>query len=84
MSARAVVFAYSNVGVRCLQVLLAGGVEVALVVTYQDNPNENIWFDSVAALAAEHGIACLTPDDPSAPATLAAVREAAPDFIFTF
>ena len=44
---RAVVFAYHNVGVRCLQVLLARGVEVALVVTHEDNPAENIWFGSV-------------------------------------
>ncbi len=36
---RAVVFAYHNVGVRCLNVLLAHGVEVALVVTHRDNPN---------------------------------------------
>ena len=49
---RAVVFAYHNVGVRCLSVLLAHGVDVALVVTHQDNPNETIWFDSVAGLAA--------------------------------
>jgi methionyl-tRNA formyltransferase len=38
MKPRAVVFAYHNVGVRCLQVLLARGVEVALVVTHEDNP----------------------------------------------
>ena len=30
---RAVVFAYHNVGVRCLKVLLAHGVDVGLVVT---------------------------------------------------
>ncbi|HEU4844940.1 MAG TPA: formyltransferase, partial [Burkholderiaceae bacterium] len=44
---RAVVFAYHNVGVRCLKVLLAGGVDVALVVTHEDSESENIWFDSV-------------------------------------
>ena len=49
---RAVVFAYHNVGVRCLLVLVAHGVEVPLVVTHADNPSENIWFDSVAELAA--------------------------------
>ena len=48
----AVVFAYHNVGVRCLSVLLAHGVEVPLVVTHRDAPGETIWFDSVAALAA--------------------------------
>lgn len=65
--ATAVVFAYHNVGVRCLSVLLARGVNVALVVTHRDNPKENIWFDSVADLAALHGIPTITPDDPNAP-----------------
>ena len=31
---RAVVFCYQNVGVRCLKVLLAAGVDVQLVVTH--------------------------------------------------
>lgn len=47
---RAVVFAYHNVGVRCIQVLLARGIEIPLVVTHEDNPAETIWFESVADL----------------------------------
>lgn len=84
MKPRAVVFAYHNVGVRCLQVLLARGVDVALVVTHQDNPSENIWFGSVAAAAAEHGIEVITPADPGSPELHDAVRRARPDFIFSF
>ena len=49
---RAVVFAYHNVGFRCLQVLLHHKVDVRLVVTHTDNPAETIWFESVAKLAA--------------------------------
>ena len=45
--ARAVVFAYHDVGVRCLKVLLSGGVEVPLVVT-EDDPHETRGFESVA------------------------------------
>ncbi|MFL9871686.1 formyltransferase [Paraburkholderia megapolitana] len=84
MKPRAVVFAYHNVGVRCLQVLLARGVDVALVVTHEDNPQENIWFGSVASVAAEHGIATITPADPRSPELRAAVSAARPDFIFSF
>jgi len=62
---RAVVFAYHNVGVRCLRVLFAHGVEVPLVVTHDDNPHEQIWFASVARTAAEHGVAAVSPADPS-------------------
>lgn len=80
----AVVFAYHNVGVRCLSVLLAHGVEVALVVTHRDNPDETIWFESVAALAALHGIPTITPDDPNADAIVAQIAALKPDFLFSF
>ena len=47
MRRRAVVFAYHNVGVRCLRVLAARGIQVELVVTHEDNASESIWFGSV-------------------------------------
>lgn len=84
MKPRAVVFAYHNVGVRCLQVLLARGVEVALVVTHEDSPSENIWFGSVASVAREHGIAVITPADPAGAELREAVAAAQADFIFSF
>lgn len=80
----AVVFAYHNVGVRCLATLLARGVKVGLVVTHQDNPNEQIWFSSVADLARSHGIPVITPDDPNTPDVVAAVAAVQPDFLFSF
>jgi methionyl-tRNA formyltransferase len=81
---RAVVFAYHNVGVRCLKVLLAHGIDVALVVTHQDNPNETIWFDSVAGTAADYGIPVVTPDSPNTPAFLARLEDLRADFLFSF
>ncbi|MDN0076020.1 formyltransferase [Crenobacter sp. SG2303] len=81
---RVVVFAYHNVGVRCLSALLGRGVEVALVVTHRDNPNETIWFGSVQKLAESHGIPVITPDDPNTAEVLAAVEAAKPDFLFSF
>ncbi|MDK9725477.1 MAG: formyltransferase [Sterolibacteriaceae bacterium MAG5] len=81
---RAVVFAYHNVGVRCLKVLLAHGVDVALVVTHADNPNETIWFESVAQTAADHGIPVVMPADPNTPEFIAQIEGIAPDFLFSF
>ncbi len=81
---RAVVFAYHNVGVRCLSVLLAHGVEVPLVITHQDNPKENIWFASVEKLATENRLPCATPDDPNSPDWIERIRALNPDFIFSF
>ncbi|MDE2343193.1 MAG: formyltransferase, partial [Betaproteobacteria bacterium] len=81
---RAVVFAYHTIGVRCLEVLLEHGIEIALVVTHRDNPQENIWFDSVAALAQARGLPCIMPEDPNDPAVVAKVRALRPDFLFSF
>lgn len=81
---RAVVFAYHNVGVRCLKVLLAHGVDVPLVVTHEDDPQETLWFASVAATAADYGIATIRPDDPNVPSVVARVAALEPDFVFSF
>jgi methionyl-tRNA formyltransferase len=81
---RAVVFAYHNVGVRCLKVLLAGGVDVALVVTHQDSAQENIWFESVVSLCETEGIPYITPDDAKSPELLERVVAAEPDIMFSF
>jgi methionyl-tRNA formyltransferase len=80
----AVVFAYHNVGYRCLSVLLAHGVDVKLVVTHRDNPKETIWFESVQKLAELHGIPTITPDNPNAPDVVEQIRALQPDFYFSF
>jgi methionyl-tRNA formyltransferase len=84
LSATAVVFAYHDVGCRCLGVLLEAGVDVRLVLTHRDNPAETIWFASVADLARGRGLAVETPDDPNAPAFVARLAALAPDFLFSF
>lgn len=82
--ASAVVFAYHNVGVRCLKVLLAHGVDVPLVVTHDDDPAETHWFASVRATASEYGIPFVTPRDPNVPEVVARIAALAPDFLFSF
>ena len=81
---RVVVFGYHNVGVRCLKVLLAAGVDVALVVTHEDNAAENIWFESMATLCRTEGIAYITPADASDPALVERIRAIQPDLMFSF
>lgn len=81
---RAVVFAYHNVGVRCIQVLMARGLEIALVITHRDNPAEQIWFESVATLCAEKNIPVVMPEDPSSDALFEQISEIAPQMIFSF
>jgi methionyl-tRNA formyltransferase len=83
-TARAVVFAYHDVGVRCLKTLISGGVEIPLVVTVADDPKETQWYASVAATAAEYGIPAITPADANTPDIQRRVSDLRPDFIFSF
>ncbi len=80
----AVVFAYHDVGVRCLSALLSGGVAVPLVVTVPDDPGEQRWFASVAAAAADHGLAVIAPADAGGADLEQRVAGLRPDFIFSF
>jgi methionyl-tRNA formyltransferase len=82
-SPSAVVFAYHDVGARCLGVLLEAGLDVRLVVTHDDDPGENVFFASVRDLAVGRGLAVEAPADANAPAFLARLRALAPDFIFS-
>ena len=81
---RAVVFAYHDVGVRCLKTLLSGGVEVALVVTVADDPNEVQWYASVAAAARDYGLPLVMPAEANTPELEQRVADLAPDFLFSF
>ena len=84
LATTAVVFAYHNVGVRCLRVLLDQGVQVALVLTHEDSPTENIWYDSVAQVCADRGVEVIAADDANHPDVVARIRALAPDFLFSF
>ncbi len=81
---RAVVFAYSEVGVRCVREVLAQGVEIAILFTHEDDPGERQWFGSVSRLGREHGLRVETPEDPNTAQWVAEGRRAAPDFVFSF
>ena len=80
----AVVFAYHDVGVRCLSVLLAQGIDVRHVYTHADDPNENIWFGSVAELARLHGIPLTLVGASNQPGLIESVAVLQPDFLFSF
>jgi len=67
-----------------LRVLLAHGIEVPLVVTHDDDPHENIWFERVADVAVSSGLPVMTPADPNAPDVVSRIAACAPDFLFSF
>jgi methionyl-tRNA formyltransferase len=79
-----VVFAYSEVGVRCVRELIAQDVQIPLLFTHADDPGERRWFASVQELAEAHRIKVEMPDDPNTLEWLAEGRRARPDFLFSF
>ena len=80
----AVVFAYHDIGVRCLEALLESGLEIKLLVTHRDSASEQIWFGSVEEVAKKNGIRVITPDNPNTDLIVKQVSECRPDFIFSF
>jgi len=80
----AVVFAYSEVGVRCVRELLAQGIQIPLLFSHADDPKESHWFGSVQQLALEHGLKVVTPDSPNTAQWIAAGAALEPDFVFSF
>ena len=80
----AVVFAYSEVGVRCVRELLAQGIEIPLLFSHEDDPGENQWFGSVQQLAREQGLNVVMPDSPNSSEWIARGAALKPDFVFAF
>jgi methionyl-tRNA formyltransferase len=83
-AARAVVFAYHDVGVRCLKTLISAGVEVPLVVTVADDPRETQWYGSVAATARDYGLTVIAPAEANTRELEARVASLEPDLLFSF
>jgi methionyl-tRNA formyltransferase len=84
MAKSAVVFAYHDIGVRCLEVLKKAGVDIKLVVTHFDNPKEKIWFGSVAKKAEELGLSVLKVNESDMPEIVKRTQALKPDLIFSF
>jgi UDP-4-amino-4-deoxy-L-arabinose formyltransferase / UDP-glucuronic acid dehydrogenase (UDP-4-keto-hexauronic acid decarboxylating) len=81
---KAVVLAYHDMGCAGIEALLRHGVEIAAVFTHKDDPRENVWFGSVAELAAMHGIPVYAPEDINHPIWISKIKAMAPDILFSF
>jgi methionyl-tRNA formyltransferase len=81
---RSVVFGYHDIGVACLEELLAGGDEVELIVTHADRPGENVWWRSVRELAEQRAVPLLVDPDLHSADFAARLCALAPDFVFSF
>jgi len=81
---KAIVLAYHDIGCVGIESLLRNGFDIAAVFTHKDDPRENIWFRSVAELAASHHLPVFAPEDINHPMWVRKIRECNPDIIFSF
>lgn len=81
---RILVFAYSDVGHACLQVLLEKKYNVVSVVTHADNPNENQWYPSVQKLAEKNNVPVLLDPDFKSKSDLEKIQALKPNLILSF
>lgn len=77
------VFAYSEVGTTCLEYLIRDGANVVVVYTHKDDPNEEIWFQSVKEKALNNSIEVRTPSKINKE-EIDYLRQIAPDLLFSF
>jgi len=61
------VFAYHDVGYECLDALIQNDEYILAVITHKDDPEEDIWFRSVANLAKKYDIPVHKPDSVNTP-----------------
>jgi methionyl-tRNA formyltransferase len=80
---RILLFGYHTIGYLCLQELIDRHEQVCAVVTHDDDPDEHIWFESVAELAQATGIPVLTPKSPNTPECDHFIRSLRPDLILS-
>lgn len=78
------VFAYHTIGVDCLEVIHQANLDIGLIITHSDNPQELIWFKSVYQWAMTHHIPVITPTWPFSAATEYLIQSSQPDLIFSF
>ena len=79
-----IVLGYHCIGWRCLEYLINEKENIVAVFTHKDNPDENVFFDSMAKLANYHGIPCYLPENINIHEWISRIEALSPDVIFSF
>jgi len=81
---RAIVLAYHDIGCAGVESLLRHGFEIAAVFTHKDDPDEAVWFASVAQTAAARRLPVFAPENINHPLWVRRISELKPDILFSF
>ena len=80
---RILFFGFSDVGYRCLKLLLDKGCDVIGVFTHDADPHEAHWFQTPESLAKENFIRVFKPDTLKTEKWFRKVRYMKPDLILS-
>ncbi|MCJ7748992.1 MAG: formyltransferase [Desulfobacterales bacterium] len=81
---KAVIFAYHNIGMVGLEALVQGGFDIRAIFSHLDDPDENIWFGSVAEWGKKNQIPVYCPQNINTPEWIEKIRNISPEVIFSF
>jgi methionyl-tRNA formyltransferase len=81
---KAVVFAYHNIGIVGLDALKRHDFDIRAIFSHLDDPQENLWFESVVEWAKRQQITVFCPENVNAPHLIGRISGMAPEVIFSF
>jgi len=81
---KTVVFAYHNIGIIGLEALMQGEFDIRAVFSHLADPDENIWFGSVADWAKKNQLPVYCPQNVNTPEWIEMIRKISPEVIFSF
>lgn len=81
---KAVVFAYHNIGMVGLEALVQEKFDIRAIFSHLDDPDENIWFGSVAEWGKKNQIPVYCPQNVNTPEWIEKIRNISPEVIFSF
>ena len=59
-------------------------MQIDLVITHADDPNETIWFSSVQKLCEQRGLPCRIVQQSALLNLVSEIKAIAPDYLFSF
>ena len=81
---RAVVFAYHNIGIVGLEALMREKFDIRAIFSHLDDPDENVWFGSVAEWGKKSQIPVYCPKNVNTAEWVETIRNLSPEVIFSF
>ncbi len=81
---KAVVFAYHNMGIVGIEALAKEKFDMQAIFSHLDDPEENIWFNSVAEWGKKNRIPVHSPKNVNTSEWIEMIRDLSPEAIFSF